>query len=115
MFAVMSVLPALRIYKRRKETVERTFADAKQLHGHHHARMRGLAIDREPYPHAAVRWRGNFNSFPCESECDASASVLILVFADVFHPIDDLPANLLLDGGVCHAFVGVACQCFSPG
>jgi len=31
-----------RIYKRRKETVERSFADAKQLHGHRYARMRGL-------------------------------------------------------------------------
>ena len=32
-----------RIYKRRKETVERSFADAKQLHGHRYARLRGLA------------------------------------------------------------------------
>jgi hypothetical protein len=31
-----------RIYRRRKETVERSFADAKQLHGHRQARMRGL-------------------------------------------------------------------------
>lgn len=31
-----------RIYTRRKETVERSFADAKQLHGHREARMRGL-------------------------------------------------------------------------
>jgi transposase len=31
-----------RIYKRRKETVEHSFADAKQLHGHRYARMRGL-------------------------------------------------------------------------
>ena len=31
-----------RIYRRRKETVERSFADAKQLHGHRYARMRGL-------------------------------------------------------------------------
>lgn len=31
------------IYKRRKETVERSFADAKQLHGHRYARLRGLA------------------------------------------------------------------------
>ena len=31
-----------RIYKRRKETVERSFADAKQLHGHRQVRMRGL-------------------------------------------------------------------------
>jgi transposase len=32
-----------RIYKRRKETVERSFADAKQLHGHRYARFRGIA------------------------------------------------------------------------
>jgi IS5 family transposase len=31
-----------RIYKRRKVTVERSFADAKQLRGHRYARMRGL-------------------------------------------------------------------------
>ena len=30
------------IYARRKETVERGFADAKQLHGHRYARMRGV-------------------------------------------------------------------------
>lgn len=30
------------IYARRKETVERSFADAKQLHGHRYARYRGL-------------------------------------------------------------------------
>jgi transposase len=32
-----------RIYKRRKETVERSFADAKELHGHRYARMRGIS------------------------------------------------------------------------
>lgn len=32
-----------RLYARRKETVERSFADAKQLHGHRYARLRGLA------------------------------------------------------------------------
>jgi hypothetical protein len=31
-----------RLYKRGKETVERSFADAKQLHGHRYARFRGL-------------------------------------------------------------------------
>jgi transposase len=31
------------IYRRRKETVERSFADAKELHGHRYARFRGLA------------------------------------------------------------------------
>jgi len=30
------------IYRRRKETVERSFADAKQLHGHRYARFRSL-------------------------------------------------------------------------
>lgn len=30
------------IYKRRRETIERSFADAKQLHGHRYARFRGL-------------------------------------------------------------------------
>jgi hypothetical protein len=30
------------IYKRRKETVERSFADVKQLFGHRYARFRGL-------------------------------------------------------------------------
>lgn len=32
-----------RLYKRRKETVERSFADAKELHGHRYARYRGVA------------------------------------------------------------------------
>lgn len=36
-----------RIYKRRKETVERSFADAKELHGHRYARLRGLAKVQE--------------------------------------------------------------------
>ncbi|MGB0664897.1 MAG: transposase, partial [Pontibacterium sp.] len=31
-----------RIYARRKETVERSFADAKQLHGYRYARFRGI-------------------------------------------------------------------------
>jgi transposase len=31
-----------KLYARRKETVERSFADGKQLHGHRYARMRGL-------------------------------------------------------------------------
>lgn len=31
-----------KIYQRRKETVERSFADAKQHHGHRYARFRGL-------------------------------------------------------------------------
>lgn len=36
-----------KIYARRKETVERSFADAKQLHGYRYARMRGLEKVKE--------------------------------------------------------------------
>lgn len=36
-----------RLYAQRKETVERSFADAKQLHGHRYARLRGLDKVRE--------------------------------------------------------------------
>jgi len=35
------------IYQQRKQTVERSFADAKELHGHRYARMRGLAKVQE--------------------------------------------------------------------
>jgi len=42
------------IYQRRKETVERSFADAKQLHGHRYARMRGLDKVQEQSLLAAV-------------------------------------------------------------
>ena len=31
------------MYQRRQETVERSFADAKELHGHRYARFRGLS------------------------------------------------------------------------
>ena len=32
-----------KVYQRRCETVERSFADAKQLHGHRYARFRGIS------------------------------------------------------------------------
>jgi transposase len=35
------------IYQHRKETVERSFADAKELHGHRYAKMRGLSKVQE--------------------------------------------------------------------
>lgn len=35
------------LYKRRKETIERSFADAKELHGHRYIRMRGLLRAQE--------------------------------------------------------------------
>jgi hypothetical protein len=35
------------IYKRRKETIERSFADAEQLHGHRYVGMRGLLRAQE--------------------------------------------------------------------
>lgn len=45
-----------RIYKRRKETVERSFADAKQLFGHRYARFRGiLRVSRQCLMAAAAQ------------------------------------------------------------
>ncbi|WP_143085360.1 transposase, partial [Planifilum fulgidum] len=35
------------LYKRRSQTIERSFADAKELHGLRYARYRGLAKVRE--------------------------------------------------------------------
>lgn len=65
--------PGKKLYQRRKETVERSFADAKQLHGHRYARMRGLARVREQCLLAAAcqnlkkialaRWRRLFSAF----------------------------------------------------
>lgn len=65
--------PGKKLYKRRKETVERSFADAKQLHGHRYARMRGLARVKEQCLLAAAcqnlkkiaqaRWRRFFYVF----------------------------------------------------
>jgi hypothetical protein len=64
--------PGKKLYKRRKETVERSFADAKQLHGHRYARMRGLKRVREQCLLAAAcqnlkkialaRWRRLFSA-----------------------------------------------------
>lgn len=44
------------LYKRRKETVERSFADAKALHSHHYARYRGLEKVRAQAHHAFASW-----------------------------------------------------------
>lgn len=44
----------IRIYDRRKETVERSFADAKQLHGMRYARLRGIKHVSEQCLMAAV-------------------------------------------------------------
>lgn len=44
-----------RIYKRRKETIERAFADLKELHGFRYARFRGLnGIKEQSYMSAAA-------------------------------------------------------------
>jgi len=43
-----------RIYERRKETVERSFADAKELHGHRYAKFRGITKVQEQSLMAAI-------------------------------------------------------------
>ncbi len=82
------------IYQRRKETVERSFADSKQLHGHRYARMRGLkrvfeqsllcaavqnmkkialAVYKELFLHLVPTYRGLY------SGCYAPKTFLILI------------------------------------
>jgi hypothetical protein len=72
------------IYQRRKETVERSFADSKQLHGHRYARMRGvkrvfeqcllcaavqnmkkiaLAVYKKPYIRLFSTYRGLYSGY----------------------------------------------------
>ena len=43
------MLRGKRIYGRRKETIERSFAEAKENHGLRYARMLGIANMREQY------------------------------------------------------------------
>lgn len=43
-----------KVYARRKEMVERSFADAKQHHGHRYARLRGLMKVQMQYLQAAT-------------------------------------------------------------
>ncbi len=70
------------IYKRRKETVERSFADAKQLHGHRYARFRGrkqvacqclLAAAAQNIKKIAMAMTRNSPFTPCERPQHLSA------------------------------------------
>lgn len=70
-----------RIYARRKETVERSFADAKELHGQRYARMRGIAKVREQCLLAAAA---------------QNMKKIALVLARLLKPLSALPAR-------CHA------------
>lgn len=73
-----------RIYKRRKETIERAFADLKELHGFRYARFRGIEKMKEQclltaaaynikkiatilggYSHDFICFYWNFNIFSC--------------------------------------------------
>lgn len=67
-----------RIYARRKETVERSFADAKQLHGQRYARMRGIAKVREQCLLAAAA---------------QNMKKIALVLARLLKPLSALPAR----------------------
>lgn len=80
---------AKRLYARRKETVERSFADAKQLHGHRYARMRGLRKVAEQCLLAAAaqnikkialllaRLRAPFTSSQARSDCATAHPALL--------------------------------------
>lgn len=77
-----------RIYARRKETVERSFADAKELHGYRYARYRGLAKMQEQSLMVAIAQnikkmalildrRGYFSSFWAYVQCFWSKNPLL--------------------------------------
>ncbi|ASG21418.1 IS1182 family transposase [Nitrospirillum viridazoti] len=90
-----------KVYARRKETVERSFADAKQLHGHRYARLRGLAKVTEQCLLAAAaqnikkiatilaRWRGTDGLGPNRKRFIHALNCLIselLAAFRLFHP-----------------------------
>jgi transposase len=67
-----------RIYARRKETVERSFADAKQLHGHRYARMRGRQKVQEQSLLCA--WSANIKKIALALTKGGGFSLHILLF-----------------------------------
>ena len=73
-----------RIYERRKETVERSFADAKQLHGHRYARLRGLAKVREQCLLAAAAQNIKKIALILTRK-GAFCDVIFLIFANMAH------------------------------
>jgi IS5 family transposase len=83
------------IYARRKETVERSFADAKQLHGHRYARMRGLRKVQEQSLLCA--WAANIKKIALAlSKWGGGTSYLLLIrciLQDIFASICPRPVQ----------------------
>ncbi len=70
-----------KIYTRRKETVERSFADSKELHGLRYCRMRGLSkVAEQCLLTAAVQ---NMKKIALKSWNDLCYSLFLLVFASI--------------------------------
>jgi len=82
------------IYGRRKETVERSFADAKQLHGHRYARMRGQLRVLEQCLLAAVCQNLKKMALLHEREENGAQKGLWSVFFDVIGNMLAVPAYL---------------------
>jgi len=80
--------PAL--YKRRKETIERSFADAKQLHGHRYVRMRRLLRAQEQCLLSAACQNIKKMALLAEKEArravDGAKSGVLMLFKDLMGP-----------------------------
>jgi hypothetical protein len=82
------------IYGRRKETVERSFADAKQLHGHRYARMRGQLRVLEQCLLAAVCQNLKKMALLHEREENGDQKGLWRAFFDVINNLLSVPESL---------------------
>jgi hypothetical protein len=91
-----------RIYKRRKETVERSFADAKQLHGHRYARMRGLCKVQQQCLLAATAQ--NIKKIALVRSRTAPKTPLTAILALLNAYTDRLKLYQSLNQAIAHAF-----------
>jgi len=84
------------LYKRRKETVERSFADAKQLHGHRYARLRGIPkVTEQCLLAAAVQNMKKIALILARNACFYSKTTLKYLFKCLNTVIDTQKINSL--------------------
>jgi len=76
-----------RLYKRRKETIERSFADGKELHGQRYVRMRGLLRAQEQCLLAAACQNMKKMALILCREPKSTLSSLMRVVLDAMRPL----------------------------
>lgn len=83
-----------RLYAPRKETVERSFADAKELHGHRYARFRGLAKVQAQCLLSAACQNMKKMALVLARKAEAAAKTLLLRFRFVTRPVHPASQSL---------------------